>query len=395
MSSDLLNHTVLSDAAAVIVASANTLQTPVDETQQIEFPLQCIDIKDVNSVEEGITETFQLHSPISPATSVSLQTFGTELISGSATTAGPPITTISGESSPSMSSRGSTSSSLSPPVRHSGNSLTYPPFEGQFCIPPPVQSDISTYDVRRLPARQLHFRYSQGDISEIARAADSGLERYTPQHSALTLNIPVQAVSGPLDHMPATPPPSETCTASPTNRTSFTFGAPPCFEPVTNLEQYLKQEDQDLGSLGSSAGESSPMIPEPRMKRLRSASDSFLHFSMEPAMLMGMSPSQAADMANASSIAADIQRRRAKNTEAARRSRQKKACKMRALEDRCHELESHVVDLERRYSDRCREKEECLTRESLLRDRISSLEQMLQESHSLVVKCFNWNATEQ
>ncbi|KND00552.1 uncharacterized protein SPPG_04860 [Spizellomyces punctatus DAOM BR117] len=390
MSADLLNHTsVLSDTAEAIVASANALQTPVDETQKIEFPLQCIDIKDVNSVEEGITETFQLHSPISPATSVSLQTFGTELM---ATTAGPPITALSGDSSPSVSSRGSTSSPLSPPVRHSGSSFTYPPFEGQFCIPPPVHSEIPTYDVRRLPTRQLHFRYTQ---NEIACAADSGLERYTPQHSALTLNIPVQAVSGQLDNLPATPPPSETCTASPTNGTPFTFGAPPCFEPVPNLEQYLKQEDQDLGSLGSSAGESSPMIPEPRIKRLRSASDSFLHFSMEPAMLMGMSPSQAADIANASSIAADIQRRRAKNTEAARRSRQKKACKMRALEDRCHELESHVVDLERRYSDRCREKEECLARESLLRDRISSLEQMLQESHSLVVKCFNWNATEQ
>lgn len=77
--------------------------------------------------------------------------------------------------------------------------------------------------------------------------------------------------------------------------------------------------------------------------------------------------------------------RRQKNTEAARRSRQKKAVRMRSLEERCRDLEVRVGEYERRLRDKVREREEFVVREEVLRERIRVLEEMVGESHRVVV----------
>ncbi|KAI8996089.1 hypothetical protein BC832DRAFT_306832 [Gaertneriomyces semiglobifer] len=80
-------------------------------------------------------------------------------------------------------------------------------------------------------------------------------------------------------------------------------------------------------------------------------------------------------------LESELDRRRAKNTEAARRSRQKKANKMRALEERCRWLEEYSAGLERKYQAMARQNEEHTLQEQELQSRVKNLEALLRESY--------------
>ncbi|KAI8914700.1 hypothetical protein DFJ77DRAFT_517239 [Powellomyces hirtus] len=82
----------------------------------------------------------------------------------------------------------------------------------------------------------------------------------------------------------------------------------------------------------------------------------------------------------------DPQKRRARNTEAARRSRLKKANRLHSLESYTATLEATLRDLSARHSERLRDCEEAQNREQLLRSRIHDLERMVSEAHSCIVR---------
>ncbi|KAJ3051239.1 hypothetical protein HK097_007778 [Rhizophlyctis rosea] len=86
------------------------------------------------------------------------------------------------------------------------------------------------------------------------------------------------------------------------------------------------------------------------------------------------------------SLTREVARRRSKNTEAARRSRQKKLGRMKALEIRNKEMEGRVVEYERMLREREREVEELGKRERKLEERVRDLEGLLNEAHRRIVE---------
>ncbi|KAI8817856.1 uncharacterized protein EV422DRAFT_508677 [Fimicolochytrium jonesii] len=92
-----------------------------------------------------------------------------------------------------------------------------------------------------------------------------------------------------------------------------------------------------------------------------------------------------ADDVKAPSGSDDMQKRRAKNTEAARRSRQKKASKIHTLEAHAYTLEHQTAHLTRQSESQTTMLAETLKREADLRVRVAGLERLLVESQRVVL----------
>ncbi|KAJ3039040.1 hypothetical protein HDV00_012666 [Rhizophlyctis rosea] len=82
----------------------------------------------------------------------------------------------------------------------------------------------------------------------------------------------------------------------------------------------------------------------------------------------------------------EAQRRRVRNTEAARRSRQKKAGRLKDLEVECREMRRRAAEAERLVGEKERERVASLRREEKLESRVRELEVQLSEAHRMIME---------